>query len=162
MFSHRRPRSGLVMQNEFRLLRSVIATAIVTIWPLDPESARAIPGSFSGHDDEEVQSHSWIAVGGPIKLSRPIKSVSSGDDHTVALLDNGTVVAWGMNQFGQCDVPDGLEGVTMIAAGEHFSAALLKDGRIITWGRIPADVFRCCSRMAGCERYHNVLQETLY
>jgi hypothetical protein len=55
-------------------------------------------------------------------------------DHSLALRSDGTVVAWGYNFDGQCNVPPGLGGVTRIAAGEFFSLALKSDGTVVAWG----------------------------
>jgi alpha-tubulin suppressor-like RCC1 family protein len=52
----------------------------------------------------------------------------------VALKGDGTVVAWGLNGSGQCDVPANLSGVTAIAAGWGFTAALKSDGTVVAWG----------------------------
>jgi alpha-tubulin suppressor-like RCC1 family protein len=71
-------------------------------------------------------------------------AVAAGFDHSLALLANGTVMAWGNdlsgqlgNLSGQSNVPvevKGLSGVIAIAAGTEFSLALLKDGTIEAWG----------------------------
>src|SRR5689334_24081421 len=48
----------------------------------------------------------------------------------------GGVVAWGSNDYGQCNVPappPGLEYV-QLAAGYVHSAARLSDGSILAWG----------------------------
>ena len=51
----------------------------------------------------------------------------------MALLQNGTVVAWGDTTFGRSNVPDSLTGVTAIAAGESHSLAL-SAGTVVAWG----------------------------
>jgi hypothetical protein len=61
-------------------------------------------------------------------------AVASGDSHALVLNQDGTVVAWGWNPFGQCDVPSGLGGVIAIAAGGDHSLALKQDGTVIEWG----------------------------
>ncbi len=48
---------------------------------------------------------------------------------------DGTVVAWGINSDGQCDVPAGLRNVVAVAGGDTHSLALKKDGTIVGWGR---------------------------
>jgi hypothetical protein len=63
-----------------------------------------------------------------------IKSVAAGVYHTVALKKDGTVVAWGSNDYGQTDVPTGLTGVTAIAAGDYHTVALKSDGTVVAWG----------------------------
>ncbi len=58
----------------------------------------------------------------------------------MALKADGTVVAWGEScqdvytDFGQCDVPSGLSGVTAIAASFAHSLALKGDGTVVAWG----------------------------
>jgi Regulator of chromosome condensation (RCC1) repeat/PASTA domain len=48
----------------------------------------------------------------------------------------GRPVAWGCGafSFGQCTVPDGLNGVVAISAGEGHSMALKRDGTVVSWG----------------------------
>ncbi|RYG38482.1 hypothetical protein EON81_03555 [bacterium] len=43
------------------------------------------------------------------------------------------VVAWGFNQYGQCDAPSNLVA-TQVAAGYTHSQALLPDGKVVAWG----------------------------
>ena len=64
----------------------------------------------------------------------------------MALKNDGSVVAWGNNGYGQLGdgtttdrlsptaVP-GLTGVTAIAAGGHHTVALRYDGTVVAWGR---------------------------
>ncbi|HEY1833747.1 MAG TPA: IPT/TIG domain-containing protein, partial [Solirubrobacteraceae bacterium] len=74
-----------------------------------------------------------------------VTSVSDGGDHGLALLDDGTVMAWGADYVGELgdgvltssDVPvpvSGLSGVKAISAGGSFSLALLEDGTVMAWG----------------------------
>ena len=52
-------------------------------------------------------------------------AIAAGDNHTVALKQDGSVACWGNNDFGQCNVPAGLGTVTAIAAGGYHTVALL-------------------------------------
>jgi alpha-tubulin suppressor-like RCC1 family protein len=63
-----------------------------------------------------------------------VTAIAAGESHNLALLENGTVVAWGSSS----DVPvavSGLSGVTAIAAGGAHSLALLSDGTVEAWGQ---------------------------
>ena len=53
--------------------------------------------------------------------------IAAGGYHTVALKQDGTVVAWGDNGNGQTTVPAGLSGVVAIAAGQAHTVALKLD-----------------------------------
>jgi alpha-tubulin suppressor-like RCC1 family protein len=74
-----------------------------------------------------------------------VLAIASGSQHGLALLSNGTVVAWGDNEEGQLgdgtkessDVPvavSGLSEVVAIAAAQDSSFALLKNGTVMSWG----------------------------
>lgn len=62
------------------------------------------------------------------------KAIAGGSYHTVALLPDGTVTAWGLRGYGQCDVPDGLTDVVAVAASDYNSMALKSDGTVVAWG----------------------------
>jgi alpha-tubulin suppressor-like RCC1 family protein len=72
-------------------------------------------------------------------------AIAAGGQHSLALLSNGTVVAWGNNSAGQLgdgtskesNVPvevTGLTDVVAIAAGARHSLAQLKGGTVVAWG----------------------------
>ncbi len=74
-----------------------------------------------------------------------VTATAAGGAHSLALLSDGTVMAWGANSKGQLgdkshtssDVPvavPGLSHVTAIAAGGAYSLALLNDGTVMAWG----------------------------
>jgi len=52
----------------------------------------------------------------------------------MGLKSNGSVVAWGKNDFGQCDVPQPNEGFIAIAGGGNHNVGLKSDGTIVAWG----------------------------
>ncbi len=80
----------------------------------------------------------------PVSGLGEVTAIAAGSEHSLALLSNGTVMAWGYNINGQLgtpgedsDVPvpvSGLSGVTAIAAGGDFSLALLSNGTVMAWG----------------------------
>jgi alpha-tubulin suppressor-like RCC1 family protein len=74
-----------------------------------------------------------------------VTAIAAGEVHSLALLKDGSVWAWGSNSSGQLgdgtkmnrNVPvrvSGLSGVQAIAAGERHSLALKNDGTVWTWG----------------------------
>jgi hypothetical protein len=75
-----------------------------------------------------------------------VTAVSAGGEHSLALLSNGTVMAWGRNAEGELgngttggvsNVPVAvkeLSGVTAISAGRYYSLALLSNGTVMAWG----------------------------
>ena len=84
-----------------------------------------------------------------------IVQVSAGYDFSLALASDGTVWAWGDNQWGQLGRPaiggasgaavqvQGLAGslaltrIAMVAAGGNHALALDLDGRVLAWGYAP-------------------------
>lgn len=74
-------------------------------------------------------------------------AVSSGDEHALALKGDGTIYAWGKNEFGQLaeatsvtqrtspTLITSVTTVSAVSAGESFSLALKQNGTISSWGR---------------------------
>ncbi len=86
-----------------------------------------------------------------VRCIRNSIEIKGGRGHTVALRDDGTVWAWGLNADGQLGCGDNddretpvqvldtlgvnpLEGVNAIAAGGGHTLALLFNGRLLSWG----------------------------
>jgi alpha-tubulin suppressor-like RCC1 family protein len=74
-----------------------------------------------------------------------VSAIAAGEQFSLAVRKNGTVVAWGSNGQGQLGnggteaspVPvtvSGLSEVSAIAAGNNFALALLKNGTVKAWG----------------------------
>jgi alpha-tubulin suppressor-like RCC1 family protein len=90
-------------------------------------------------------------VGGTGTLSNVV-AISAGAYDNLALLSNGTVVAWGADKYGELgngekgtesDKPvevkgvggsGTLSGVSAISAGAYFNLALLSNGTVDSWG----------------------------
>jgi len=80
-------------------------------------------------------------------------AVAGGQMHSLALKSDGTVVAWGRNIEGQCDVPAGLGSVVAVAGGGYHSMALKADGTVVAWGKHDfgqCDVPAGLGRVPGC------------
>jgi alpha-tubulin suppressor-like RCC1 family protein len=85
------------------------------------------------------------AVPGLVAGLGGVEAIAAGGSHALALLKDGTVKAWGLNDKGQLGdgttvntalpvTVAGLEDVKAVAAGDTFSLALLRDGTVKTWG----------------------------
>ena len=86
----------------------------------------------------------WLcAIASSANAATPM--VSLGLDHALALRSDGTVVAWGSDQFGklgtgrslETTVPvlvPGMTGVTAIGSGHYHSLAVRQDGTVWAWG----------------------------
>jgi len=75
-----------------------------------------------------------IAFFGLLCLENYGQTLDGGWFHSLALKEDGTVVVWGSNGSGQCNVPNGLKGVVGIAGGSSNSLALKEDGTVVVWG----------------------------
>ena len=67
-------------------------------------------------------------------LSGGFTAISAGGNHSLGLKQDGSVVAWGDNRFGDCDVPSPNTGFVAIAAGYMHSLGLKQDGSVVAWG----------------------------
>jgi len=75
-----------------------------------------------------------------------VGAIAAGEVHSLALLEDGTVVAWGDNEYGQLGEGSNIElsntpreviklsGAEAIAGGIDHSLALLPDGTVKAWG----------------------------
>jgi len=58
-------------------------------------------------------------------------ALSAGEDHSVALLSNGTIVIWGHTPY---TAPGGLTGIVAIDTGRDLTLALKSNGTVAIWG----------------------------
>ena len=102
-----------------------------------------------------LERHKFAALDAHAFGLYDIKYIASGDFHCFAINSQGDVLAWGLNQYGQCgitndqgELEDGSmilrptivkallgKNVTEIAGGEHHTLALTKSGEVLSWGR---------------------------
>jgi hypothetical protein len=61
-------------------------------------------------------------------------AVAAGSLHSLGLKADGSVVAWGCNFDGQCDVPAPNTDFVAIVAGAWHNLGLKRDGSIVAWG----------------------------
>jgi alpha-tubulin suppressor-like RCC1 family protein len=125
-------------------IAAATAVAVVALAGTGAASAAAANHVLAWGDNTGVQ-RSYASVPIADGLSG-VTTIAPGGEHTLALLEDATVVAWGGNGYGQLGnsgaglesrtpVPvEGLSEVTALAAGGNFSLALLADGTVRAWG----------------------------
>jgi alpha-tubulin suppressor-like RCC1 family protein len=112
-------------------------------------------GTYSGPDTCPSNSDPCSETPVKVRKLQNIKAIAAGNDFNLALLSNGTVMAWGQNTAGQlgdgtssgpqtCSFAEacsttpvlvsGLGHVTAIAAGYDHALALLSNGTVVAWG----------------------------
>jgi len=82
----------------------------------------------------------------PPILGNNVAAIAAAYDHSLALLQNRTVVGWGDNNFNQVNVPAGLVNVFAVAGGQYSSMALKNNGTVTAWG---ANVFQNVTNVPG-------------
>lgn len=65
---------------------------------------------------------------------KDVRALYSNYNAFAALMEDGTVQAWGNQRRGGKLTPAGLKGVQSIFASKHAFAALKKDGTVFAWG----------------------------
>ncbi|MDD5719299.1 MAG: FlgD immunoglobulin-like domain containing protein [Candidatus Krumholzibacteria bacterium] len=60
--------------------------------------------------------------------------MTAGSEHCLGLKNDKTIVAWGRNDMGQCDVPAPNSDFIAVAGGLSHSLGLKSDGTIVAWG----------------------------
>ena len=90
-----------------------------------------------------------------------VVAISQGYQHSIALQADGIVSAWGINTYGQTNIPAGLSNVVAIAAGGFHNLALMSDSTVVAWGRniehqtnVPAGLSNVVAIAAG--GYHSL------
>jgi alpha-tubulin suppressor-like RCC1 family protein len=97
----------------------VIAWALACCVPASGASLRAWGLDQDGQVTKVPTGNDYVAV-------------AAGAAHGLALRADGTVVAWGRNSDGECNVPAGK--YKAIGAGADFSLAVRTDGSLAAWG----------------------------
>jgi alpha-tubulin suppressor-like RCC1 family protein len=147
------PRCGsLIWRTTRGALLALLGFALVGVLLLAP-AASAQDGVFTWGDNLfGALGDGAPGPGGesdvPVELAglSDVTAISRSGFGGVALLGNGTVMAWGEGAFGQLgdggdpdesDVPvqvKGLSGAIAVAAGSQDDYALLSDGHVMGWG----------------------------
>ena len=126
------------MKNRKMLLPALLSIALVFSLIL-PASAAGASATVHLPDDHSIihstvdssRFASAMALNTPQGQVTPM--VAAGGYHTVGLKDDGTVVAVGHNDSGQCDV-GGWTDITQVAAGGYHTVGLKADGTVLAVG----------------------------
>jgi alpha-tubulin suppressor-like RCC1 family protein len=100
---------------------------------------------FKGRSDSEATGYLPYPMRIP-DLS-DVVAIDTGFEHSLALLKDGTVRAWGNNRFGQLGdgttmdrdrpvVVQGIRNAIAIGTSSYASAAALADGTVVMWGTL--------------------------
>lgn len=95
-------------------------------------------GKSADHGTTDFSGGSTTQQEKPTTLTRGhYRSIACGDVHTVALKNDGTVVATGRNAFGQCDVSD-WKNIVSVDAGAGYTLGLKENGTVVGagWSKI--------------------------
>lgn len=76
-------------------------------------------------------SSSGVVLIGGLVLNN-VTAIAAGNDYSLALIKDGTVVAWGNVLYHQVAVPSGLSDVVAIAAGQEFCLAITTNSAVAT------------------------------
>ena len=109
-------------------------------WGSNQEGQLGAETQETGVDREGNQ----VAVSGTsLAVLEDVRSVAAGGDFTVALKTDGTLWAWGGNDYGQlgngtvvsaAQPVQVLDQVTAVSAGDYHVVAIRADGTLWTWG----------------------------
>ncbi|QJE96554.1 choice-of-anchor D domain-containing protein [Luteolibacter luteus] len=90
---------------------------------------------------------------------RGVKQITAGNDHVVALRNDGTVSGWGASTMNRLSIPADLTNATAIAAGINHTVALRTNGTVAAWGdnssgqcNVPAGLSGIVAVAAGGDR----------
>lgn len=101
-----------------------------------------------GTTDDQPLPVPVLAEAGGAPLSG-VNAIAAGEVHSLALRQDGTLLAWGRNSLGQLGNPTTVErfpvpvlddaarpvtGIVAISAGSNHSLALRADGTVLSWG----------------------------
>ncbi|NMD34900.1 MAG: hypothetical protein GYA73_03365 [Planctomycetes bacterium] len=74
-------------------------------------------GTTVGLAAEQGRIIGWGSTVVGVDLSGGFRAVAAGGGHSLGLKADGSIVAWGDNEYGQCKVPTPNTGYVAIAAG---------------------------------------------
>ena len=79
-----------------------------------------------------------------VDAGRQFLAISADTDYTLGLLDNGKVVGWGCDYYGEIsgwknalERAHGRRYLSVTTCRNHLSMGLLDNGRVVFWGMRP-------------------------
>ena len=102
-----------------------IETEMAETTESDAEETEAV---LAMEEEEEI-------IGEVIVTPCPQTSMSGSDEHVVVRKEDGTVEAFGSNEYGQCEVGDWTH-IAAVAAGDTYTAGLREDGIVYIAGEL--------------------------
>jgi hypothetical protein len=122
---------------------ALLADGTVLAWGEDEFGELGVESAFATGCSERI--YRCASSPTPVAHLGTVTAIAAGANHTLALLADGTVMAWGSGltgELGNGEQQDrfypvqvsNLSGVAAIAAGNLDSAALLQDGTVAEWG----------------------------
>ncbi len=94
------------------------------------EGAGDLVSLLAGLSDEQLEGRERLK---DARDALPHGIVATGYKHTIALTQEGTVLASGSNLYGQCNVSD-WTSITAVAAGAYHTVGLKADGTLVAAG----------------------------
>ncbi len=135
------------------LVGTTVASIIVAAQLMEGQAATKVTGwgfNFCGEASGVLPSPTNRVAKGIVRLVggtlTDVTAIAAGYQHSLALLNNGTVLGWGCNDFGQATGVKGgtngivtingivLTNVAAISAGYFHNLALRGDGTVVAWG----------------------------
>ncbi|MCL2707010.1 MAG: hypothetical protein FWE97_02455, partial [Dehalococcoidia bacterium] len=125
----------------------IFTVTLLTVFLFSTSSLTAVLTQQKAYAAQQIGTTS-PALQSPMSnygLTMQIEKIVSGDSHTIALMNDESVWAWGLNTNGQLgngttissNTPvqvSGLTNVTAIAAGGTHNLAIRTDGTVRAWG----------------------------
>ena len=109
--------------------------------PAGLDNVRAIDArafSLALYEDGTVVAWGGYNSGGELDVVQKgwtdVRQVCQGPQHALAVMGDGSVKVWGLNESGQCNVPQSATNILSGAAGGSFSLAVSKTGKVLAWG----------------------------
>jgi alpha-tubulin suppressor-like RCC1 family protein len=148
-------RSGGLHRRGLALFSAAIVAALTMAIAAPASNATGVV-AWGTNDDGPLGNGTITGSTVPVGVSglSEVAAVSVGNENSLALMENGSVMSWGWNAYGQLGIgsfsgPEncrtgpcsktpvavsGLSGVTAITTGLDHDMALLSGGTVMAWG----------------------------